>query len=253
MIRGAVAAALVWGASSALAQPVIGAKAGVVSYAIGKVYLDNQAVQINATHFPEVKQNVVLRTEGGRAEVLLGPCAVLRVDEDSSFRMLADDLTRPHMELLSGSAVVDIAGIRKGTQVTLQMAAITVQMARKGLYRLDFSPALLKVFEGRATTNGKLGVSAGRMLAFDGSAAEKFDPREGDGLDLWSHQRSLILARARASERKGADALALAAAASRAAEIDAAGQRGPNDRPWTLGPHPGTWGRGYAPDSGCHL
>ncbi|HTQ52845.1 MAG TPA: hypothetical protein VMI94_00200 [Bryobacteraceae bacterium] len=194
------AAALLILAAPLFAQPVVGAHAGVVSFAIGKVYLDNQAIDISPTHFPEVKEKSVLRTEGGRAEVLLNPCAVLRVDEDSSIRMLDTDLLHPRVELVGGSAVVDMPGIRKGSDVRLQLNGAAVELARKGTYRIDYSPALLKVYDGRASVernDGKIEVAAGRTLAFDSPAPEKFDVRDGDGLDLWNHQRAIVLARAR--------------------------------------------------------
>jgi hypothetical protein len=207
-------AALLVVAAPLAAQPVVGARAGVVSFAIGKVYLDNQAIDISPTRFREVKEKSVLRTEGGRAEVLLNPCAVLRVDEDSSIRMLDSDLLRPRVELLTGSAVVDVPGIRKGSEIRLQLGGAAVEMARKGTYRFDYSPPVLKVFDGRATiqrSSEKAEVAGGRTLAFDSFAPEKFDVRDGDGLDLWNHQRAIVLARARGGRQLSMVDLAAAA------------------------------------------
>jgi hypothetical protein len=221
-------AALVVPAVPLFAQPVVGARAGVVSFAIGKVYLDSQPIEVSVTHFPDVKENSVLSTEGGRSEVLLHPCAVLRVDEDSSFRMIDSSLLTPRVELLGGSAVLDIAGIRRGSEIRLQMSGAAVEMARKGTYRIDYSPALLKVYEGQANVDrsgGKTGVSGGRALAFDSASPEKFDIRGGDALDLWNHQRAIVLARARGGRQLGV--MDLAAAASRAHGADT-GRRSSN-------------------------
>jgi hypothetical protein len=228
-------AALLILAAPLFAQPVVGARAGVVSFAIGKVYLDNQAIDVSPTHFPEVKENSVLRTEGGRAEVLLNPCAVLRVDEDSSFRMIDSDLLRPRMELLGGSAVVDIAGIRKGSEVRVQLSGGEVGMARQGTYRIDHSPAMLKVYQGRAQldrSGTKSEVAGGRTLALDSAAPEKFDVRGGDALDLWNHQRAIVLARARHGRQLSL--LDLAAAANRAHGAEA-GVRSSNGRDPDIG------------------
>jgi hypothetical protein len=222
-------AALLVAAAPLWAQPVIAARA-VVSFALGKVYLDKEALAISATHFPEVKEQSVLRTEGGRAEVLLNPCAVLRVDSDSSFRMLDGSLLEPRLELLSGSAVVDIAGIRKGSDIRVQWAGSEVEMARRGNYRLDYSPAVLKVYDGRARVERhgvKSEVPGGRSVAFDSLQTEKFDVRGGDGLDLWNHQRAIVLARAR--QGRQLSLMDLAAAASRAHGMDA-GTRSSNGR-----------------------
>jgi hypothetical protein len=249
-------AALLIVAAPLAAQPVIGARAGVVSFAIGKVYLDNQAIEISPTHFPEVKENSVLRTEGGRAEVLLNPCAVLRVDADSSFRMIDGSLLEPRMELLGGSAVAEIAGIRKGSAIRLQVGSAAVEMARKGTYRFDHSPALLKVYEGRAEVgrNGRtVEVAAGRTLAFDSAAPERFDVRSGDGLDLWNHARAIVLARARG--RRQLSMMDLATAARAATGTDAS-ERGPVGfdadviRPRPMGSEPDNFSRPPL-DMGC--
>jgi ferric-dicitrate binding protein FerR (iron transport regulator) len=220
-------AALLILAARLTAQPVVGARAGVVSFAIGKVYLDNQAIDTSPTHFPEVKENSVLRTEGGRAEVLLNPCAVLRVDEDSSIRMIDGDLLQPRVELLGGSAVVDVPGIRKGSEIRLRLGSAAAEMAHKGTYRFDYSPAAVKVYEGRAEVerNGaRTEVPVGRTMTFDSAPLEKFDIRDGDGLDLWNHERGIVLARARG--RRQLSMIDLAAAAGTAGQADA-GMRPP--------------------------
>lgn len=233
--RMAVLAA--WAAAGLAAQPVAPAKAGLVSFTVGKVYLDNEAIAATRTRFPDMRQAAVLRTEGGRAEVLLGPCAVLRLDEDSSFRLADASLVAPRVELLAGSAVVDIAGIHKGSVVTLGLEGRSVEMARIGLYRFDESPALLKVFEGRAAVERRRGrqeVPGGRMLALDSAAPEKFDIRGGDGLDLWSHERSLVLARARG--RRQMSMMDLAAAAGTAMGDASMAGRGSGVDPAIIGP-----------------
>jgi hypothetical protein len=222
-------AALLVLAAPLAAQAVVGARAGVVSFAIGKVYLDNQAIDISPTHFPDVKEKSILRTEGGRAEVLLNPCAVLRVDEDSSIRMIDADLLQPRVELLSGSAVVDVPGIRKGSDIRLQLSAVDVEMVRKGTYRFDYSPSLVKVYDGRAAvvrSGGKTEVEGGRMMAFDSPSAEKFDVRGGDGLDLWNHQRAIVLARARGGRPMSLIDLAAAAHAAGWPDSNVRGPRG---------------------------
>lgn len=249
-------AALLVLAAPLFAQAVVGARAGVVPFAVGKVYLDHQPIDISPTHFPEIKENGVLRTEGGRAEVLLNPCAVVRVDEDSSVRMLDTDLLQPRLELLSGSAVVDVPGIRKGSEIRLQVSGTAVEMGSKGTYRIDYSPAMLKVYDGKAVvqrSNGKIPVATGRNLAFDSPAPDKFDVRGGDGLDLWNHQRAIVLARARG--RRQLSMMDLAAAAHGAAWPDAGSQRPMNTDPTIISPVP----RGSAPatfsrpplDMGC--
>src|SRR5689334_14730071 len=90
---------------TASAQPVIGAKSGLISYVEGKVWLADKLVELQPTQFPDVKENTVLRTGEGRAEVLLMPGVVLRLGDESSFRMITNRLIDTRIELLTGSAV----------------------------------------------------------------------------------------------------------------------------------------------------
>jgi len=223
--RGAATAAvfLMVVPASLQAQPVTTAKAGLVSFMEGKVYLDDRALDHSPAHFSEVSEKSVLRTDTGRAEVLLGPCAVLRVAENSSFRMLANAITDPQIELLAGAAIVDVTGMSRGAKLTFSTATAAVRIAKTGLYRFEMAPPRVKVFDGGATVqraDRTLTIAAGRMLALDSSSpAEKFDSKMRDALDLWSIQRSASLAAAsganrRQQEQTGAVASAADAAAS---------------------------------------
>ena len=87
-------AVLALGALPALAQPVISAKSGVVSYVQGTVTVGGVVVKPSETKFPEVKENEILRTEEGRAEVLLTSGTILRTGDNSSFKMLTNRLDR---------------------------------------------------------------------------------------------------------------------------------------------------------------
>src|SRR5215469_11774647 len=64
---------LSFAAFTASAQPVLSAKSGTIALVEGKVYLGDQVVETTLTKFPDIKENGVLRTEDGRAEVLLTP------------------------------------------------------------------------------------------------------------------------------------------------------------------------------------
>jgi hypothetical protein len=202
------------------AQPVTPAKAGLISYTSGKVYIDDRPVERSATHFPNVKENAVVRTEGGRAEVLLAPCMVLRIGENSSFRMIDSRLIDTRIELLTGSAVADIGGTAHHTSLTLLVKQIAVVISRQGTYHISAEPPQLKVFDGRATVQGAnqpMAIGAGLMLSLNSAASpQKFDKRDTDSLDEWSRRRSAFLARVLYSQQNR-NAQQLSAAASGAA------------------------------------
>src|SRR6516165_5039226 len=96
--------------SPAAAQSVLSTKSGMITYVEGKVLLNNKIIQVMPRHPPEMPDYLVLRTEHGRAEVMLNACAVLHIDENSSIRLLANTLTYPQVELVSGTAVVELDG-----------------------------------------------------------------------------------------------------------------------------------------------
>jgi hypothetical protein len=206
-VAGFLAVILALSAIPALAQPVISAKSGMISYVEGKVYLGDQIVEPSPTHFPDVKENVVVRTAEGRAEVLLTPGVVLRLGENGSFKMLTNRLIDTRLELLTGSAVVEADDIAKDTNVTLVCKDGTVVLGKKGLYRFDAAPARLKVFEGLASAQvagQNFEVPAGKMLSLGGTVAsiERFDKAETDSLDNWSKRRGELLAMANVSAAK---------------------------------------------------
>jgi hypothetical protein len=206
-IAGFLAAVLALSAIPALAQPVISAKSGLISYVEGKVYLGDQIVEPSPTHFPDVKENALVRTAEGRAEVLLTPGVVLRLGENSSFKMLTNRLIDTRLELLTGSAVVEADEIAKDTSVTLVCKDGTVSLGKKGLYRLDTAPARLKVFEGLASVQvagQNVEVASGKMLSLGGTIAsvEKFNKEDTDSLDNWSKRRGELVAMANVSSAK---------------------------------------------------
>jgi len=188
----------------AAAQPVISAKSGTVASVLGAVYLDDQLVEPSLTKFPDIKENAVLSTGDGRAEVLLTPGVVMHVGENSSFRMITKRLIDTRLELLTGSAVVSAVELAKDTNVTIVCKNGTVVLAKAGLFRFDAEPARVKVFAGVADVeigSQHTEVTAGRMLPLGGemASAVRFDKTDTDSLDNWARRRGELMAMANVS------------------------------------------------------
>ncbi|HXS93423.1 MAG TPA: FecR domain-containing protein [Candidatus Limnocylindrales bacterium] len=191
----------------AMAQPVISAKSGVAAFSEGDVFLANQKLVYSPTHFEDLKENQVLRTEGGRAEVLLTPGVVLRMGENSSLRMITNRLIDTRLELVTGSAVIEADQIAKDTNVTIAVKDAQVALTKSGIYRFDAEPARVRVFKGSAAValDGQtVDVSGGKMLMLGGEKAEvsKFDENDTDALDRWSGRRAESMAMANLSAAK---------------------------------------------------
>src|SRR3981081_1535029 len=144
-------ASLALGAVSALAQPVISAKSGMISRAEGQVFIGDTAVPESQSTFPEVKENTILRTEKGRAEVLLTRGVYMRVGESASFKMLTNRLIDTRLEILTGSAVVEADEILKDNNLSILAGAATVSVTKHGLLRFDVDNGSIRVFDGNAS------------------------------------------------------------------------------------------------------
>src|ERR1017187_4398084 len=198
-------AVLALAALPALAQPVISAKSGVVSYVQGTVTVGGVAVKPSETKFPEVKENEILRTEEGRAEVLLTSGTILRTGDNSSFKMLTNRLIDTRVELLTGSHVVEVMEIQKDNNLTLAVKDATVIITKHGLYRFDVDQSRIKVLDGvlGVTVKGQSTlVGPGKMIDATTASVEKFDKEDTDALDHWAQRRAELVAMANASSAK---------------------------------------------------
>jgi hypothetical protein len=192
---------------TASAQPIISAKSGVIAGVEGKVLLDNAEVQDSATHFPEMKEGAILRTEAGRVELMLPPGFMLRMGENGALKMVANRLIDTRVEIEAGSAVVEVDQTKPDFNVTIAVKDGLVTLSKVGVYRFNTEPAQLKVFHGTASV--EIGgetvlVASGKMLSLAGGAvtAEKFDVEQTDALDNWSARRAEAMAMANLSGAK---------------------------------------------------
>jgi len=137
-------------ASPAHGQSVISTRSGVIHYFEGSVYLGDRPLESHLGKFSSVPQGGELRTEQGRAEVLLTPGVFLRIGERTKIRMVANQLADTRVELLEGSVIVESAEPTSGTSVTLLYKNWSVRLPEQGLYRIDSDPPRLRVMRGQA-------------------------------------------------------------------------------------------------------
>ena len=197
---------------TAWGQRAISAHSGMVNYVEGTVTMDGKSVDPKVTELPEVKNRQVLAAEDGRAEVLLTPGAFLRLAENSSFRMISNQLWDTRVEVVSGSAMVEIDELLKDNTVTVQYGDAQIALAKKGLYRIDAGdPGSLRVYDGeaRVTLQGD-GVTAHKGRQVDlGTvlAASNFDNKDTDSFYNWSARRAEYIATANISSARTAGSM----------------------------------------------
>jgi hypothetical protein len=188
-------------APSASAQSVISAHSGVIHYVEGDVLVDGTPVHPKFAEFPDVKAGQVVTTSEGRAEILLTPGVFLRLAENSSVRMLSNALADTRLEVVSGSALVEVGELLEHNAIAFEVSGLHMELAKKGLFRIDASPASLRVYEGQArVTSGSENLIARKGHQIDLDAAKladtKFDAKETDAFYRWSSRRAEYVAAA---------------------------------------------------------
>ena len=203
-----VSVLIAFSGTTAFAQTVISAHSGLIHYVEGRVLLDGKPVEVKVTNFPEVKENMELRTEDGRAEVLLNPGVFLRLSEKSAIRMVANKLSDTRVEFPSGSALIESSRelSQKENFVTILYKGASSHLRKSGIYRFDSEPAQFRVYSGEAeveTGSNVLIARTGKLVSLDGLVAvEKFNPKDGDELSRWSERRAEYVSMANVSAAK---------------------------------------------------
>jgi hypothetical protein len=187
----------------ASAQYIISARGGLVNYTTGPVsYRSDDSSWKEVS--PELQLNVGdrIKTEDfGKAELLLNPGSFLRIGNGAEVIMQNTDLGAGAIELLSGSAILEVANLPDGGTLTVQTPVTTVRIKKEGLYRVDvISDAItLTVRQGEAfflqadNTLEKVKKKKRALIIGGQSQIAKFDPDQVDDFDLWSADRAELL------------------------------------------------------------
>lgn len=189
-----------------IAQKVVSARAGLITYLQGPAFLDGKRVVLKTARFPQMKDGETLSTGRGRAELLLAPGVVLRLAENSQVHMEGTQLADTRVTLERGDALIEIVQLAEGNRVQLQLAETTTEFTRSGLYRFGISqnataPTTLRVYAGEALVRSGLKTAiAKRGMAVDldtnsnpGLTVNKFDRKQTDLLHAWAARRSFEL------------------------------------------------------------
>jgi hypothetical protein len=177
-------------------QAVISTRAGLVHYFEGAVYVAGQPLESHFGRFASIPEGAELRTEQGRAEVLLTPGVFLRVGDHSTIRMIGNALPDTRLELLTGSAIVESSEPGEGTSVTLIYKGWSLHQAHAGEYRLDCDPPRLLVQKGEveaSATGDKAPISVKQGMEVQLTARlepEKSSSEVRDALTEWADGRA---------------------------------------------------------------
>jgi hypothetical protein len=185
------------------AQSITSAHSGLLHYFDGSVSIDGKPVDYKVGKFSEIKENSVLSTGQGRAEILLTPGVYLRVGENTSIKMLDNRLLSTRVEFVSGSMILEsddpMASV-KDPAVTIVYKDYQLQPMKFGIFEMTSDPAQMKVYRGQADAVAgvaKTSVKEGHMLVLSAALlTEKFDEKQVDDLYLWARDRGAALSAA---------------------------------------------------------
>jgi len=192
-------------------QSVISVRSGLVNFFEGSVFLDSQPLQDKFGTFPSIKEGSTLRTEQGRAEILLTPGVFLRLDQNSAIRMVSVALTDTRVEFLKGSAILDSMDAQPGNSPVLVYWASEVRFPKPGVYRFDSEPApLLEVYSGEAEVKHDEKTSpidsSSEFFFLAGTETNKYGEGNFDAFYDWAKDRSdVITADNRSAAQSAAD------------------------------------------------
>jgi hypothetical protein len=193
---------------SAWGQSVISAHSGTIHYTEGQVLLDGNAIQPKFGEFPEVKSGQVLSTQDGRAEILLTPGVFLRLGENSSFKMISNQLSNTRLEVQSGEAMIEVGELLPDNAIAVAFHQGDISIAKRGLYRFDSDPSRMRVYDGEASVVSPSAdptiVRKGHELIFGEAKLEArtFDAKDTDEFYRWSARRDEYVAEANITSAK---------------------------------------------------
>ncbi|HTY64636.1 MAG TPA: FecR domain-containing protein [Acidobacteriota bacterium] len=184
-------------AATAMAQHWVGVRAGMINYAEGVFYIDQEQLSYPDARLRAIPRGAILRTGNGWVEVQLGPDIFLWLGENGALRIEDPSLTNIQLILERGSALIEVSKQAKGSKFGILFGAAAIEPRKPGIYRLDSSKSQLSVYVGKAeirlagnkrtAKQGKAVLLAGELKSF------KFDTRQMDNLQQNAANRSRVL------------------------------------------------------------
>jgi hypothetical protein len=181
------------------AQAVVSTHSGIVNYAEGSAFLDDSPVNPKFGTFPSITEGSTLRTEKGRAEVLLTPGVFLRIDENSAIRMISSVLSNTRVEFLHGAAIIDSNDATSGNPCVLVYKTFQIRFPKPGVYRLGSEPEVFQTYTGEAEIQEAgeppKAIDESNQFFFGiGTEVKKYGDGTVDAFSEWARNRAETIA-----------------------------------------------------------
>ncbi|MDX2029976.1 MAG: FecR family protein [Blastocatellia bacterium] len=196
-------------AGTAQAQYLTSTRAGFVNNTDGKVYVmrsdSADGEKGRASMGTQLREGDQLSTmANSRAEVLLNPGSYLRINENSEIRAVSTSFSEVRMELLKGSAMVEIGQIDKKEPIEIITPNGTLTLTKDTLLRIDVAATETRVSvrQGEVYAGSRGGsraanrIGRGKTFSLRGGATAdvaKLNKNTADSFDVWSFNRAQTL------------------------------------------------------------
>lgn len=183
-------------------QPV--AQIGTVNYVEGEASINGQPLGQNPVG-TAVLAGQTLATRNGKAELLLTPGVILRLDSGSSVRMDSPGLANTVVTVTQGRAMVEADQVLPANNIVVNEDGFGVKLVKRGLYEFDATAGQIRVFDGQANLVSDMKtveIKGGHELALNHAKLKThdFDKKAyEDDFYRWASLRSSYLAEANAS------------------------------------------------------
>jgi hypothetical protein len=197
---------------AALVVPAFGqganpARPGTLNYIEGQASMEGHQLSRRSVGHAELQVGQYLATANGKAEILLTPGVFLRLDNNTTIKMISPDLMKTEVEVLQGRASVEADQLYKQNNILIDMKNGQTQLLKNGLYEFNATNNTVRVFGGKADVftsvtpqpNEKpVGVKGGKQLTLTGEAVKpvSFNSKQveaADPLYNWSSLRAAYL------------------------------------------------------------
>jgi hypothetical protein len=207
-----VAAFIVAGATFAMADPTVMPRPGLVNSVQGQVSLGEHLLVPRPMRPQVLRTGQTIRTQYGKAGLLLTPGSFLRIGDHSQVRMLSRSLEDTRVRVVKGTALLDAqAGYRH--DLAIIMDGTTTRIEKSGIYGFDANGQTISVLRGKAIVyqgDSRTRLKKRQQLfiaARGGVRVEKLHRRafESSSLFQWNEIRNQYEAHARRSVQRWID------------------------------------------------
>src|SRR5579872_359527 len=126
------------------------AQPGAINYVEGQASIGTETLSSSSVGSVMLGAGQTLDTQSGKVEVLLSPGVFLRVDDNSSVKMINAGLADTVVELDKGHAMVEATDITKDNDIRVQQDGANTRILKNGLYEFNAGENAVRVFKGKA-------------------------------------------------------------------------------------------------------